>query len=208
MTTPSLTKTTTPTAAFVYGTLRRGFGNDRVLDGLDVTWTPGRASGLRMWGAHAGFPYCVVAEGYEVTGELVTASEGDWLTALARMDRLEGCRFGFPGNHYDRVVTDVTLDDGTVVQAWVYVVDRAFGDYGWVASGDWADAAPRWLTEHDEGDRYMRQDYEQRHPDCDPFVIDETGADGFAYGACACDWVGEARLSVDAATADVLAHLG
>lgn len=79
-------------------------------------WQGGTVRGRleeKGWGAAVGFPGIVLgaASSTEVDGWLLTA------TALAdhwaELDEFEG-------DEYERLLTDVVLDDGTEVKAWIY----------------------------------------------------------------------------------------
>lgn len=64
------------------------------------------------WGASDGFPGLVaIGSGQRVTGQLLEASSLDW----ARLD-------AFEGTDYVRQTAEVTLVDGSVVSAEVYVI--------------------------------------------------------------------------------------
>lgn len=71
------------------------------------------------------YPYVVLSEGDgAVKGRLVTFSDDDlFMKRLREADVIEGCVEGTPESEcwYHRVVLPVTKDDGTAVQAYVYV---------------------------------------------------------------------------------------
>lgn len=137
---------------FVYGTLKGGCGNHRVIarhggEFVD-TATTGRAFGLR----DCGFPYMV--DPYRAIGPGVDARpvRGEvWRVSracVADLDRLEGFRrHGDPSNHYDRVRVRVRFEFGGSSRVWAYVASSetttralafpkcradAFGRYEWV----------------------------------------------------------------------------
>lgn len=97
---------------FVYGTLKSGFGNNRLLTtSRFVGHATSVHSSYKM--SCVGFPYLfksghnlVRGEVYEVTDEV----------AKRRIDGLEG----YP-THYTREVHPFLLDRGGVVDAWVYL---------------------------------------------------------------------------------------
>ncbi len=104
---------------FVYGTLVPGGSNAHLLERIGGSWRRGTVRG-RMdpegWGRTGGYPALVLGgEGGKVDGFVFT-SEG-----LA--DRWEGLDF-FEGEAYERVVTTVELEDGSAVEAFVYVLGR------------------------------------------------------------------------------------
>ena len=100
---------------FVYGTLKQGFGNHRLLAHL-------RKEKDGVLSNHiiddAGFPVCVPNVGTKVTGEVYDIGECEG--TLRSLDSLEG-----EGSMYIR--TPVTLDDGTEVQT--YIGPDSFWDF-------------------------------------------------------------------------------
>ncbi|WP_307835198.1 gamma-glutamylcyclotransferase family protein [Streptomyces adelaidensis] len=133
---------------FVYGTLRPGEHNhDLFLRGRTRSEEPARMRGMALYDG-PGYPYAVeeTGEGSEawptVSGELVTARPEAYGELLRALDRLEDYAPGDPANLYERVERPATLDDGTVVRAWVYVAAppvaaglRARGKL--IEGGDW-----------------------------------------------------------------------
>lgn len=109
---------------FVYGSLAPGQSNAHVLAQVPGDWTPATVTGvLRQegWGAALGYPGLVLdATGAEVRGMIFSSAQ-----LCEHWERLDA----FEGDGYERVVTCARLDDGTAVQAHVYVLhrDRAQG---------------------------------------------------------------------------------
>lgn len=66
----------------------------------------------------------------EVKGEVVEVKEAD----LRRFDGLEG-----HPHMYERQVVPVTLEDGEIIQAWVYEYKQWNKTEALVKSGDWTD---------------------------------------------------------------------
>jgi gamma-glutamylcyclotransferase (GGCT)/AIG2-like uncharacterized protein YtfP len=100
---------------FVYGTLKPGQSNAHELKGLDGRWRPGSIRG-RLYasgrGPAAGYPGVVLdADAGLVTGMLLTSD--DLPDHWARLD-------AFEGDGYIRVLTEVLLDYGGRVTAYVY----------------------------------------------------------------------------------------
>ncbi|MFI9202396.1 gamma-glutamylcyclotransferase family protein [Streptomyces sp. NPDC053048] len=128
---------------FVYGTLRPGRRNhDRFLAGRTVAETPARLRGAVLYEG-PGFPYAVADPAGEVRGELITVAAGAYDAVLAALDVLEDHRPGDPRNVYERVMREVSVEDGGTVRAWVYLASdavarrlRAVGTP--VPGGDWA----------------------------------------------------------------------
>ncbi len=128
---------------FVYGTLRQGFGNDRILDGIDVAFDKG-ASMLGAKMTTVGFPYVwlVQDQTYFVTGEIVRIDPANYEKAVRRLDALEGYFGPDRPNHYDRVITTVRDAAGRDVKVFTYLVDEQTASRGRpVESGDFADVA-------------------------------------------------------------------
>lgn len=104
---------------FVYGTLGPGRPNEHVMQNIGGEWQPaslrGRLEGAG-WGAAMGFPGLVIDEsGDEVRGHIFSSAAlaGHW----AELDAFEGAE-------YARVLTPVTLADGSQIDAHVYVLRR------------------------------------------------------------------------------------
>jgi len=101
---------------FVYGTLKRGHGNNHVLGDSTFLGTGETVARCRLF--NSGFP--VLRPGDKnhaelnrpVRGELFEVSE----ETLDRLDRLEG-----EGRMYFRFTKFIRLDDGKVVKAYAYV---------------------------------------------------------------------------------------
>ncbi|MCC7179830.1 MAG: gamma-glutamylcyclotransferase [Acidobacteria bacterium] len=71
-----------------------------------------------------------------VLGEVYTLS--DPVPVLAALDELEGFRPNEPDRSlYQRVLTDVTLEDGRVQKAWVYFYNAPLGRAQRIESGDY-----------------------------------------------------------------------
>lgn len=103
---------------FIYGTLAPGRPNEHVMKPLGGVWQRGSVCGHleeKGWGAASGYPAIVLDPAAEppVEGWLLTADAlVDW---WERLDEFEGAE-------YQRVLTDVELDDGRTVQAWIYAL--------------------------------------------------------------------------------------
>lgn len=99
----------------VYGTLRRGGTNHHVVAGIPGSWTFGTLRGWvydLTWGPAEGYPGLTLdPEGTAVPVDVLESDDLD--RHLVRLDRFEG-------DGYARVLTEVALDGGGVVEAWVY----------------------------------------------------------------------------------------
>jgi gamma-glutamylcyclotransferase (GGCT)/AIG2-like uncharacterized protein YtfP len=132
---------------FVYGTLRNGLGNyNRILAGATLHETPATLNQATMRDA-GGCPFVSLdRNGGTVTGEVMYLDPATAPATMSRLDRLESYRGpNHPDNMYERILTKVTLADGTVENVFTYVTSRAFT--GWVSclpvidSGNWHDRA-------------------------------------------------------------------
>ena len=113
---------------FVYGSLRKGFGNNRLLQGQEFLRASATEDKFLMY-SMGGFPAVDTSvDSNQIQGELYEVNpEG-----MARLDRLEG----YP-SFYDR--KEVKLATGET--AWVYFIDEFHKRYGsnyeTVENGDW-----------------------------------------------------------------------
>jgi gamma-glutamylcyclotransferase (GGCT)/AIG2-like uncharacterized protein YtfP len=102
---------------FVYGTLAPGRPNAHVLAGLAGSWEPASVKGTLLqqgWGAAIGYPGIVLDErGDEVQGLVFRSDE-----LAAHWPRLDE----FEGDGYERVLASARLPDGTLVEAYIYVL--------------------------------------------------------------------------------------
>lgn len=109
---------------FVYGTLGPGRPNEHVMQKIGGAWQAARVKGKLIkagWGfAQSGFPAMVPSEdGQDIEGHVFQSENlaAHWKT----LDEFEGA-------DYVRVLTKATLDDGEVVDAYVYALPA--GDAG------------------------------------------------------------------------------
>ena len=116
------------TTCFVYGTLMKGFGNERVIANFPHENVPARISGVEMFDV-GGFPALVAGESAYDGELLVFGEEFDHDTIFGNMDRLEGYREDLPEERsmYLRRPVVVTLEDGTNVETVVYLWNRGTG---------------------------------------------------------------------------------
>ncbi len=110
----------------VYGTLRTGEKNQHfVKNAVSVRNCTIKGT---LYDTGWGFPALVLKGTAPVAGELVEITLETW----RRVDRLEG----YP-SFYDRLLTKVKLEDGSMVEAWVYVMNTPPRQATVIASGDW-----------------------------------------------------------------------
>ncbi|MFI8222347.1 gamma-glutamylcyclotransferase [Pseudomonas sp. NPDC085632] len=102
---------------FVYGTLGPGRPNEHVMLNIGGTWQTASLKGRLAqagWGAEMGFPGLVIAEDGDAIEGYVFSSE-NFAAHWAGLDEFEGAE-------YQRVLTQVTLADGSTLDAYVYAL--------------------------------------------------------------------------------------
>ena len=114
-----------------YGTLMTGERNHRYCRNA-VSIRPCTITGT-LYDTGWGFPAFVPGGTGTVKAELVEIPCADW----PDMDRLEG----YPRLLYDRKLIPATLEDGSTVEAWVYVMNNLPQQAEVIASGDWKNRA-------------------------------------------------------------------
>src|SRR3977135_3392653 len=120
---------------FVYGTLMRGFDPPmaKLLSRSAEFCGDARCQGRLYLVKH--YPGLVLSDDADdvVFGELSRLRRPEEL--LATLDEYEGCGPGVAEPQYLRQVLPVTLDDGTVSEAWTYVYNRPVAKLKQIASG-------------------------------------------------------------------------
>lgn len=108
-----------PDLCFVYGTLRRGFGNHRIMQRAGGEFMGNAATIIPFPLVVDGLPYLLdcPGEGFQVEGELYRIPKDGW----ADLDRLEG-----HPHFYCRRVESFLLN-GEAVQAWAYFLAQDDG---------------------------------------------------------------------------------
>ena len=102
---------------FVYGTLAPGQPNEHVLTPLAGAWQPATVKGQIIpqgWGAALGFPALVpAADGEAIRGFVFSSPRlADFWSTLD----------AFEGEQYERISLEAVLDDGSIVDAFVYAL--------------------------------------------------------------------------------------
>ena len=100
------------TTVAVYGSLKKGFGNHRLLAHIEAN-TKDVVQGFDMYSL-GGFPGIKKGEG-SIAVELYEVDD----TTLSRLDSLEGYRKGADNTFYDRLT--VTTDSGAETLIYVYM---------------------------------------------------------------------------------------
>jgi len=138
-----------PYPVFVYGTLRQGQGNNRVIGHGADRYVSGEVRGVGIYGPHRGFPYA--AEHPDPTaltkGEIVyLKQDSSGVSARHGMDGLEGFRSDDPLNsHYERRLHLAQIDgDTTPTPVWIYFArgsaQRQLQEHDRIIDGDWVKA--------------------------------------------------------------------
>jgi len=104
---------------FVYGTLGPGRPNEHILKNIGGSWQKGSVTGFlydKGWGAELGYPGIMLDEkGEKVEGFLFSFNSGSkpWLI----LDEFEG-------SEYRRVLTEIELQSGKIVNAFIYTLKQ------------------------------------------------------------------------------------
>lgn len=134
---------------FVYGTLRKGYSNNRLINQLLVkNWVPDCYTHGRLWfaGSRNTFPYASFEPsiGNRIIGEVyfLNGPEEHVKKQIALLDYLEGFVPDRDNNHYIRKLVPVHIPNGNPLQVNMYVMpkDRIkdMPDSMFIKSGDWA----------------------------------------------------------------------
>jgi gamma-glutamylcyclotransferase (GGCT)/AIG2-like uncharacterized protein YtfP len=121
---------------FFYGTLMTGFdrrgriGIDQNLVGLGRGWIGATLFDLGI------YPAAIPAPDERVWGEVYRMRDPDGV--LSALDEIEGyCPEEPDASLYTRREIPITLDDGSVVQGWVYFYNAPLGRAQRIQSGDY-----------------------------------------------------------------------
>lgn len=138
---------------FVYGTLRKGYGNYlRLLEGKTDTIMEANTTG-EMYSV-GGFP-AVVPGADTIIGELVYIKPKLYDKVMADLDRLEGyVPEDINQSMYIRKVVDVVTASGKVVEAYIYIWNSGVTSLPKVHSGDWKQFHPPYSPSWYSGNRY------------------------------------------------------
>jgi gamma-glutamylcyclotransferase (GGCT)/AIG2-like uncharacterized protein YtfP len=122
---------------FFYGTLMTPFnrpGRQRVEPKMSFTGRGRMSAALFDLGI---YPAAIPAQdGSTVSGEVYEMHDPP--AVLDTLDEIEGYRAAEPETSlYTRILTDVTLDDGRVLQAWAYFYNAPLGRAQRIDSGDY-----------------------------------------------------------------------
>ena len=103
---------------FVYGTLKKGHGNNYLLQEAEYLGKAITYKRFRLF--DVGFPYAVPSkDGARIRGEVYKVNP----EIMQALDWLEG----FP-THYKRQIIKVELENGEVIEAWIYYTKEPRGD--------------------------------------------------------------------------------
>jgi gamma-glutamylcyclotransferase (GGCT)/AIG2-like uncharacterized protein YtfP len=125
-----------PDLAFFYGTLMGGFdrrrraGIENQLTFVGRGWIPGALFDLGI------YPAAVPTTEGRVWGEVYGLADPE--PVLAALDEIEGFTPGDPDRSlYNRGRATATLEDGRVLEVWVYFYNAPLGRAPQIASGDY-----------------------------------------------------------------------
>lgn len=140
----------TPYPVFVYGTLRSGQGNERLMSEAKQQTLDARMPGVALYTSEYVFPYAAEHDDPETSavGEVVWLTEDErGESARQMLDHLEGFYSDYPSSsHYERTTRTVTYADPETGEeqqttAWVYLArgrSRAvLREADRIPSGDW-----------------------------------------------------------------------
>ena len=105
---------------FVYGTLGPGRPNEHVLTAIGGSWLNASVTGFLRnegWGAELGFPGIDLDKNSTQIQGFVFVSEN----LSEHWDTLDS----FEGEAYQRVLTHVSLEDNSIVEAYIYRLKTA-----------------------------------------------------------------------------------
>ena len=125
---------------FVYGSLMTGLHNHRVINPKFIeSIEHATIENVELYSyIGGGFP-CLLEGNSKVVGEIITIKEDHLNEALKAMDRLEGYNENGPkrNNLYNREVKTVMSEDGSLVDAYVYMFNqrRSLGER--IVEGNW-----------------------------------------------------------------------
>jgi len=121
---------------FVYGTLKEGEHNFRLLEGrLDGVETA-ELRGFEMYSVHGMFPAIMEGKG-AVKGQLIYIHPELYHKVMRKVDRLEGYSENNPGaSMYVRKQVFVINSEGNTEPAWVYIWNRKAPGKK-IPSGEW-----------------------------------------------------------------------
>jgi gamma-glutamylcyclotransferase (GGCT)/AIG2-like uncharacterized protein YtfP len=105
---------------FIYGTLGPGRPNEHIMTTIGGTWQTASIYGElqeKGWGAAMGYPGIVLNnKGQEVKGYIFTSENFD-----KHWQKLDA----FEGEAYQRIRSEVKLEDGRLVEAFVYALSES-----------------------------------------------------------------------------------
>lgn len=101
---------------FVYGSLKMGFGNHSLLNGVGEAKLCRTKDSMFEMGSMGGFPGVSSKGGYSIEGELYEVDD----KVLGHLDMLEG-----NGHFYTRELVEVQDKEGEVEEAWMYLLPHA-----------------------------------------------------------------------------------
>ena len=116
----------TPTFVFVYGTLKQGHGNNRLLNRAKFVG-PGTTVSEAFQMQDGGFPMVFAGGQFKVKGELFEVNDQQ---TLDNLDRLEGVP-----HFYNRQEVEVDVD-GEIISAFMYVTNDRYQQGNFMVPND------------------------------------------------------------------------
>lgn len=110
---------------FVYGTLKRGYGNHVLINKSNILSLKAKAPGINLYSSGS-IPFAARGNGTAI-GELYEVDS----IVLEKLDKLEGHPV-----FYKREKTKVQLDSD-VVEAWIYLCEKYAKQNYLIQSGEW-----------------------------------------------------------------------
>ena len=117
---------------FVYGTLKKNRGNYHYLKSSEFIGN-GKVENYTMVSL-GGFPGAIDTGEDIIHGEVYRINEN----TLNNLDRLEGYNVAKDDyNFYTRETVDVTMEDGSIISAYMYTLPKSYLKYETVENGNW-----------------------------------------------------------------------
>jgi gamma-glutamylcyclotransferase (GGCT)/AIG2-like uncharacterized protein YtfP len=113
---------------FVYGSLLTGLPNHHIVADAVVGTVAGQTGGVQMYANGISYPFAVRGEGV-IKGQIfwLDNDRNVYTSAMLRLDRLEGYK-NKSSDLYTREVVRVVAQDGSEVEAWMYIASEGMAE--------------------------------------------------------------------------------